>query len=56
MTRRVRACLRRLEGRLPVHNGFAPWQQEAYCSVWRDLKLFGPVLAVTPFSRCRTNR
>jgi IS605 OrfB family transposase len=39
MTRRVRACLRRLEGRLPVHNGFAPWQQEAYCSVWRDLKL-----------------
>ncbi len=39
MTRGVRACLRRLEGKLPVHNGFAPWQQEAYYSVWRDLKL-----------------
>jgi len=39
MTRRVRACLRRLEGKLPVHNGLAPWQQEAYYSVWRDLKL-----------------
>ena len=39
MTRGVRACLRRLEGKLPVHNGFAPWQQEAYYSVWYDLKL-----------------
>jgi len=39
MTRGVRACLRRLEGKLPVYNGFAPWQQEAYYSVWYDLKL-----------------
>lgn len=39
MTRGVRACLRRLEGKLPVHNGLVPWQQEAYYSVWRDLRL-----------------
>lgn len=39
MTRGVRACLRRLEGKLLVHNGLAPWRQEAYYSVWRDLKL-----------------
>ena len=39
MTRGVRACLRRLEGKLLMHNGLAPWQQEAYYSVWRDLKL-----------------
>ncbi|MDN5348475.1 MAG: hypothetical protein PWP65_2040, partial [Clostridia bacterium] len=39
MTRGVRACLRRLVRKLPVHNGLAPWQQEAYYSVWRDLKL-----------------
>ena len=32
-------CLRRLDRKLPVHNGLAPWQQEAYYSVWRDLKL-----------------
>ncbi|HBT47911.1 MAG TPA: transposase, partial [Peptococcaceae bacterium] len=38
MTRRVRACLRRLEGKLLLHNGFARWQQEAYYSVWHDLK------------------
>lgn len=39
MTHRVGACLRRLDEKLPLHNGFAPWQQEAYYSVWRDLKL-----------------
>ncbi|ABB15826.1 IS200/IS605 family element transposase accessory protein TnpB [Carboxydothermus hydrogenoformans] len=39
MTRKVRACLRQLDRKLPVHNGFAPWQQEAYYSVWHDLKL-----------------
>jgi IS605 OrfB family transposase len=38
MTRRVRACLRRLEEKLLLHNGLAPWQQETYCSVWHDLK------------------
>jgi IS605 OrfB family transposase len=38
MTRRVRVCLRRLEGKLLVHNGLASWQQEAYYSVWHDLK------------------
>jgi IS605 OrfB family transposase len=44
MTRGVRACLRRLEEKLPVHNGLAPWQQEAYYSIWRDLKLLAPSL------------
>lgn len=39
MTRGVRACLRRLDRKLPVYNGLARWQQEAYCSVWHDLKL-----------------
>ena len=39
MTRGVRACLRRLEGKLLMHNGLAPRQQEAYYSVWHDLKL-----------------
>ncbi|MDN5347930.1 MAG: hypothetical protein PWP65_1494 [Clostridia bacterium] len=38
MTRGVGACLRRLEGKLLLHNGLAPWQQEAYYSVWHDLK------------------
>jgi hypothetical protein len=38
MTRRVRACLRRLEEKLLMHNGLARWQQEAYYSVWHDLK------------------
>ncbi|KXG78190.1 hypothetical protein AN618_05820 [Fervidicola ferrireducens] len=38
MTRRVRACLRWLEGKLLLHNGLAQWQQEAYYSVWHDLK------------------
>ncbi|AVX30531.1 transposase, IS605 OrfB family, central region [Carboxydocella thermautotrophica] len=39
MTRGVRACLRRLEERLSVHNGLAQSEQEAYNSVWPDLKL-----------------
>jgi IS605 OrfB family transposase len=38
MTPRVRACLRRLDGKLLLHNGLARWQQEAYYSVWHDLK------------------
>lgn len=38
MTRGVRACLKRLDRKLPLHNGLAPWQQGAYYSVWRDLK------------------
>ena len=40
MTRGVRACLRRLDRKLPMHNGLAPWQQEAYDSVWHDLRQF----------------
>ncbi|MBE3519269.1 MAG: transposase [Firmicutes bacterium] len=39
MTRGVRACLRRLEGKLSAHNGLVLWQQEAYYSVWHDLRL-----------------
>ncbi|GAW29514.1 hypothetical protein JDF658_10650 [Carboxydocella sp. JDF658] len=38
MTRRVRACLRWLDGKLLLHNGFARQQQEAYYSIWHDLK------------------
>ncbi|HBT46267.1 MAG TPA: transposase, partial [Peptococcaceae bacterium] len=38
MTRGVRACLRRLDRKLLLHNGLPPWQQEAYYSVWHDLK------------------
>jgi IS605 OrfB family transposase len=38
MTRRVRACLRRLEEKLLLHNGLTRWQQEVYYSVWHDLK------------------
>jgi len=30
--------LKRLEEKLLLHNELAPWQQEAYCSVWRDFK------------------
>ncbi|HHY39112.1 MAG TPA: transposase [Clostridia bacterium] len=39
MTRGVRACLRRLDRKLPVYSGLARWQQEAYYSVWHDLRL-----------------
>jgi len=39
MTRGVRACLRRLEGKLLLHNGLTPWQQEAYYSIWHDLRV-----------------
>ncbi|GAW32856.1 ISChy7, transposase, partial [Carboxydocella sp. JDF658] len=39
MTRGVRACLRQLEEKFPVHNGLAQSEQEAYNSVWPDLKL-----------------
>ncbi|NSW82955.1 MAG: transposase [Syntrophothermus sp.] len=38
MIRRVRARLRRLDGKLSLHNGLAPQQQEVYYSVWHDLK------------------
>lgn len=38
MTRRVEAYFERLDRKLPLHNGLAPWQQEAYRSVWFDLK------------------
>ncbi|WP_422447242.1 IS200/IS605 family accessory protein TnpB-related protein [Thermoanaerobacterium sp. DL9XJH110] len=38
MTRGVRACLRRLEGKLLLHNGLVSRQQEAYYFVWHDLK------------------
>ncbi len=44
MTRGVRACLKRLEGKLPGHNGLAVWQQEAYSSVWHDLKVLALAL------------
>jgi len=38
MTRGVRACLRRLDEKIVLHNGLARWQQEAYYSIWHDLK------------------
>ncbi len=38
MTRRVRAGLSRLEEKLSAHNGLAVWQQEAFYSVWYDLR------------------
>jgi hypothetical protein len=38
MTRRVRDCLKRLEPKMTAHNGFTPWQQEAFYSVWHDFK------------------
>jgi len=56
MTRRVRACLKRLEKKIPLHNGLAPWKQIRFYSLWHDFKLLARVPAVTPFSRCRTNR
>jgi IS605 OrfB family transposase len=38
MTRRVRACLKRVERKMTAHNGFTLWQQEAFYSVWHDFK------------------
>ncbi|MGB9887095.1 MAG: IS200/IS605 family accessory protein TnpB-related protein [Moorellales bacterium] len=38
MTRRAGAIIERLDGKLLVHNGLAPWQQEAFYSVWRDFR------------------
>jgi IS605 OrfB family transposase len=39
MIRGVRALLERLERKMRVHNGLAPWQQIRFYSVWRDFKL-----------------
>jgi len=38
MTRGVRARLRRLDEKIVLNNGLARWQQEAYYSIWHDLK------------------
>lgn len=38
MTRKVRACLKRLERKLPAHNGLTVWQQEAFYSIWHDFR------------------
>jgi hypothetical protein len=44
MTRGVRALLERLERKMPVHNGLAPWQKTRFHSVWRDFKLLALAL------------
>jgi len=56
MTRRVRACLKRLEKKIPLHNGLPPEKQIRFYSLWHNFKLLARVPTVTPFSRCRTNR
>jgi predicted transposase len=56
MTRWVRACLKRLEKKMQVHNALPLWEQIKFYSLWHDFKLLARVPAVTPFSRCRTNR
>lgn len=38
MTRRVKALLERLDKKIPLHNGLAPWQQVRFYSVWHDFK------------------
>lgn len=38
MTRRAGSILGRLDGKLPVHNGLAPWQQMQFYSVWHDFR------------------
>lgn len=38
MTRKARAVLDRLDGKLLLHNGLCRWRQEGSCSVWSDLK------------------
>ena len=39
MTRKVRACLKRLDDKVPVQNGLSRWWQEGYYSVWHDFRL-----------------
>jgi predicted transposase len=56
MTRRVRACLKRLEKKMQAHNALPSWKQIKFYSLWHDFKLLVRVPTVTPFSRCRTNR
>ena len=38
MTRKVKRLFRRLDGKVPVHNGLTRFEQESLSSVWRDLK------------------
>jgi len=38
MTRRVKRLFKRLDEKLPVHNGLTCYEQEAFYSVWYDLK------------------
>ncbi len=38
MTREAKACLARLEEKLPLHNGLTRRQQEGFNSCWRELK------------------
>jgi IS605 OrfB family transposase len=38
MTRKVKQLFKRLDGKIPVHNGLTHFKQESFQSVWRDLK------------------
>ncbi len=38
MTRKVKQLFKRLDGKLPVHNGLTRYKQESFYSVWHDLK------------------
>jgi len=38
MTRKVEQFFKRLDGKLPVHNGLTRYKQESFYSVWHDLK------------------
>jgi len=38
MTRKVKRLFKRLDGKIPVHNGLTRFRQESFKSVWRDLK------------------
>jgi IS605 OrfB family transposase len=38
MTRKVKRLFKRLDGKIPVHNGLTHFKQESFYSVWHDLK------------------
>lgn len=38
MTRKVKQLFKRLDGKVPVHNGLVRYQQESFYSAWHDLK------------------
>lgn len=38
MTRKVKRLFKRLDRRVPIHNGLTRFEQESLSSVWRDLK------------------